>query len=450
MGDTGSLGLGGAIAGLAVMTRTEILLVLLGGIFVVEALSVDDPGLRVPDLPQAGLPDGADPPPLRADVVVGDEDHPALLDRGHRPRGDRLHDLPAVRSLDACPSRPPGPISSSASLAPGRALLELLGDRAAWESDRRQGDDTPVALRVVEALRRIKSPGVPQDAPVIVAARERGMPVIGEVELAWRLLPNEFVGVTGTNGKTTTIELLGAIHREAGVAVAVAGNVGTPLTSLVGKLDPGAVVVCELSSFQLEDTVAFAPEGAVLLNLAPDHLDRHGTFEDYQAAKLQIFARQGQRRRRRRAGRAGRRGPRRLRAPRLLRPAAASWTTAPAQLWWDDEPLIAPRRDPPARRPQPGQRRGRRGGRPGARHRARRGPRGAADVRRRRAPARGGRRRSTASSTSTTPRRPTSTRRSWRSRASTQPVHLILGGGGKGQDFTPLREPARPLRAACI
>jgi UDP-N-acetylmuramoylalanine--D-glutamate ligase len=72
---------------------------------------------------------------------------------------------------------------------------------------------------------------------VIVAARERGIPVLGEVEFAWRLLPNEFVGVTGTNGKTTTVELLGAIHREAGVAAAVAGNVGTPLTSLVGALD---------------------------------------------------------------------------------------------------------------------------------------------------------------------------------------------------------------------
>ena len=81
MGDTGSLGLGGAIAGLAVMTKTEVLLIILGGIFVIEALSVADPGLLVPDLPQARVPDGADPPPLRAAGLVGDEDHPALLDR---------------------------------------------------------------------------------------------------------------------------------------------------------------------------------------------------------------------------------------------------------------------------------------------------------------------------------------------------------------------------------
>jgi UDP-N-acetylmuramoylalanine--D-glutamate ligase len=139
----------------------------------------------------------------------------------------------------------------------------------------------------------VKSPGVPREAPVIAAARARGIPVLGELELAWRLLPNPFVAVTGTNGKTTTVELLGHVHREAGVPAAVAGNVGTALSGLVGALAPEAVVVCEASSFQLEDTLAFAPEAAVLLNAEPDHLDRHGTFADYLAAKLQIFARQG-------------------------------------------------------------------------------------------------------------------------------------------------------------
>jgi UDP-N-acetylmuramoylalanine--D-glutamate ligase len=139
----------------------------------------------------------------------------------------------------------------------------------------------------------VKSPGVPAQAPVIGAARERGLPVLGEVELAWRLIPNEFIAVTGTNGKTTTTELIGHIHREAGRAVAVAGNVGTALSSFVGRLPAAATVVCEVSSFQLEDAVEFAPEGAVLLNLAPDHLDRHGTFEAYSAAKLRVFAHQG-------------------------------------------------------------------------------------------------------------------------------------------------------------
>ena len=138
----------------------------------------------------------------------------------------------------------------------------------------------------------VKSPGVPAQAPVIAAARRHDMPVMGELELAWRLLPNRFVAVTGTNGKTTTVELLGAIWREAGLPVAVAGNVGTPLASLVGELDDAATVVCEVSSFQSEDSVEFAPDTAVLLNLTEDHLDRHGTFEAYRDAKLSLFARQ--------------------------------------------------------------------------------------------------------------------------------------------------------------
>ena len=139
----------------------------------------------------------------------------------------------------------------------------------------------------------VKSPGVPAQAPVIAAARVRGLPVLGELELAWRLLPNEFIAVTGTNGKTTTVELIGHIHREAGLPVAVAGNVGTALSGLVGELDERATIVCETSSFQLEDGLALAPEAAVLLNITPDHLDRHGTLEAYREAKLRIFAHQG-------------------------------------------------------------------------------------------------------------------------------------------------------------
>jgi UDP-N-acetylmuramoylalanine--D-glutamate ligase len=138
----------------------------------------------------------------------------------------------------------------------------------------------------------VKSPGVPAQAAVVKAARERGIPVIGELELAWRLIENEFVAVTGTNGKTTTVELIGHIYREAGLPVAVAGNVGTALSSLIGSLDAAATVVCEASSFQLEDTLEFAPEAAVLLNITPDHLDRHGTLAAYAAAKLEAFARQ--------------------------------------------------------------------------------------------------------------------------------------------------------------
>jgi UDP-N-acetylmuramoylalanine--D-glutamate ligase len=133
----------------------------------------------------------------------------------------------------------------------------------------------------------VKSPGVPQEAAVVQAARARGIEVTGELELAWRLLPeSRFVAVTGTNGKTTTTELLGAMLPDA----AVAGNVGTPLSAFVGEDPP--LVVCEVSSFQLEDASQFAPDVAVLINLGEDHLDRHGTVEAYHSAKLRIFANQ--------------------------------------------------------------------------------------------------------------------------------------------------------------
>jgi UDP-N-acetylmuramoylalanine--D-glutamate ligase len=146
--------------------------------------------------------------------------------------------------------------------------------------------DDPALLEGVGLL--VKSPGVPGENPLVAEARARKIPVWSEVELGYRLLPGcRFVGVTGTNGKTTTVELLGAIFRAAGRPVVVAGNVGRPLTSV----EPAEWVVCELSSFQLEDVHELACEIAVLLNLEPDHLDRHGTFEAYRDSKLRIFER---------------------------------------------------------------------------------------------------------------------------------------------------------------
>jgi UDP-N-acetylmuramoylalanine--D-glutamate ligase len=138
----------------------------------------------------------------------------------------------------------------------------------------------------------VKSPGVPQEAAVVAVARRIGARVVGELEIGWRLLPNDLLAVTGSNGKTTTVELIGHVHRQAGRPVVVAGNVGTALAALAGEVEREAVVVCEASSFQLEDTEAFAPDAAALLNLAEDHLDRHGTFDAYRAAKLEAFARQ--------------------------------------------------------------------------------------------------------------------------------------------------------------
>jgi UDP-N-acetylmuramoylalanine--D-glutamate ligase len=134
----------------------------------------------------------------------------------------------------------------------------------------------------------IKSPGVPPEAPLVAAARERGMPVWSEVELGFRLLEdNPILAVTGTNGKTTTSELLGAM-----LEAPVAGNVGRALTELDGEVPAGEWIICELSSFQLEDIHEFRPRIAVLLNLEPDHLDRHGSFEAYREAKLRVFENQ--------------------------------------------------------------------------------------------------------------------------------------------------------------
>ena len=174
----------------------------------------------------------------------------------------------------------------------GRAAVSALERRGVdvVAVDRTLGNDGPEAAEDVDLL--VKSPGVPGEAPVVSAARKRGVPVWSEVELGYRLLDGApFYGITGTNGKTTTTELLGAILRAAGRRVEVAGNVGTALTEVAERLEPGTSVVCELSSFQLEDVDTLACDVAVLLNLEPDHLDRHGTFEEYRGAKLRIFER---------------------------------------------------------------------------------------------------------------------------------------------------------------
>jgi len=188
----------------------------------------------------------------------------------------------------------------AAALALARRGVQVVGVDRREDVDSRRlreegvevvlGADDPELLDGVDLL--VKSPGVPPAAPVAAAARERGVTVWSEVELGFRLLANPILGVTGTNGKTTTSELLGDIFRAAGEDVAVAGNVGRPLTGLDGALGEGAWIVCELSSFQLEDVDTFRPHIAVLLNLAPDHLDRHKTFEDYRDAKLRIFENQ--------------------------------------------------------------------------------------------------------------------------------------------------------------
>ena len=138
----------------------------------------------------------------------------------------------------------------------------------------------------------VVSPGVPVDAPALVQARSLGEPVIGEVELAAQFLPGPLVAITGSNGKTTTTTLAGEIMAAAGFRTLVGGNIGTPAISFAERATPETVIVLEISSFQLETIQTFRPKVAVVLNVTPDHLDRHRTFEIYVDAKSRIFENQ--------------------------------------------------------------------------------------------------------------------------------------------------------------
>jgi UDP-N-acetylmuramoylalanine--D-glutamate ligase len=138
----------------------------------------------------------------------------------------------------------------------------------------------------------VPSPGVPPMMPALAAARAIGIPVWSEIELAWRFLRGRMICITGSNGKTTTTSLTGHILETAGMPVQVAGNIGTPLISRVDISCDSGITVVEASSFQLESISAFRPDIAVLLNITPDHLDRHGSLEAYGRAKARMFENQ--------------------------------------------------------------------------------------------------------------------------------------------------------------
>jgi UDP-N-acetylmuramoylalanine--D-glutamate ligase len=135
----------------------------------------------------------------------------------------------------------------------------------------------------------VVSPGVPVDAPQLQQARALGLPVIGEVELAYRYLKGKVVAITGSNGKTTTTTLVGEILAKSGFKTQVGGNIGTPVTVLVDSSTDETWNVLEISSFQLETVESFRPAIAAVLNVTPDHLDRHGNFDTYAAMKARIF-----------------------------------------------------------------------------------------------------------------------------------------------------------------
>jgi UDP-N-acetylmuramoylalanine--D-glutamate ligase len=139
----------------------------------------------------------------------------------------------------------------------------------------------------------VVSPGVPLDTPELAQVRTFGLPILGELELAARFLQGKVLAITGSNGKTTTTTLVGEILKAAGLPTLVGGNIGVPVIALIDNSNAKTWSVLEVSSFQLETTQEFHPDIAVILNITPDHLDRHGTFENYAKAKERIFAEQG-------------------------------------------------------------------------------------------------------------------------------------------------------------
>ncbi|MDQ4143607.1 MAG: UDP-N-acetylmuramoyl-L-alanine--D-glutamate ligase [Actinomycetota bacterium] len=147
-------------------------------------------------------------------------------------------------------------------------------------------------LSALDADVAIVSPGIPPSAPIVRAVNDRGISLLSEVELAYQLARCDFLAVTGTNGKTTTTSLLATMLDRAGIASVAAGNIGDPLVDAALSIPEGGAVAVEVSSFQLATIDCFRPRVAVVLNVAEDHTDWHGTFEDYAAAKARIFENQ--------------------------------------------------------------------------------------------------------------------------------------------------------------
>jgi UDP-N-acetylmuramoylalanine--D-glutamate ligase len=182
----------------------------------------------------------------------------------------------------------------------GRVLASDVGERAALSADARAlehegcwlwtGGHPDAAFEGAELV--VVSPGVPLTIAALARVRARGVPIIGELELAWRAMDADVVAITGTNGKTTTTALTGELLRAQGRPVLVGGNIGTPLADHALEFAADGIVVAEVSSFQLESTALFRPRVAAILNITPDHLDRHGSMERYVEAKARVLANQ--------------------------------------------------------------------------------------------------------------------------------------------------------------
>ncbi len=173
----------------------------------------------------------------------------------------------------------------------GKLTEEGVWEKLGADADRNLikvhlGELTDELLNQTDVI--VISPGIPLTVPFVEKVKAAGIPVIGEIELAWRYEKGTVAAITGTNGKTTTTTLVGEIMKAANENTYVVGNIGTPYTGIADQTTEGSVSVAEISSFQLETAVTFKPKVSAILNLTPDHLDRHGTFDNYAQCKLDI------------------------------------------------------------------------------------------------------------------------------------------------------------------
>ena len=337
MGDTGSLALGGALGAIAVSSHHEIVLGIIGGLFVVEALVGHHPGVLLQAHRPPRVQDGPDPPPFRTARLVGAHGGDPLLDRGLRPGARRpVHVEAQVIVAEAWAGKRYAVYGLARSgAATMRALTAAGAEVVAWDERAevrekilpgtgrgtatrsgvvggsgavplhrsssgpppRSGEDLtladPLTLDLAAFDAVVISPGVPLNAhPLVERARAAGTPLIGDIELfaqARAGLPDHrVVGITGTNGKSTVTALVDHLCRAAGVPSLAAGNIGEPILA-AEPLPAGGIYVLELSSYQTDLTRTLDCDVAVLLNITPDHLDRYADFDAYAAAKGRLF-----------------------------------------------------------------------------------------------------------------------------------------------------------------
>ena len=306
MGDTGSLSLGGALGAIAILVKKELLLVIVGGVFVITALSVILQVLsyRYPRW-KKDFQDGTTAPSLRADRLAGIEDSCSVLDSwrsvcavnsGNVESAMTVKELIHGRDIGIVGMARSGlAVARQAALIGGRPFVsdaakeEALADACSVL----RNHDIPYETgghtdRLLQCDYLIVSPGVPLRIDILNQAREKGIPIFSELEFASWVCPAPIVAVTGSNGKTTTTTLIGEILKEAGIDAYTCGNIGFPFAEAIGKMKADSVAVVEVSSFQLETISEFRPDIAVILNLTPDHIDRHGSFEEYKKTKFRI------------------------------------------------------------------------------------------------------------------------------------------------------------------